>query len=219
MQAAPLLASLADVDYLQGKLDLHINANAYGNSIEQIKRSLTGTADFSLLDGVLKNTNIEQLVCKSVARIRDRQYIANEEEQDTAFQRFDGHMNIVKGVMQTDRLQLALKTLQVTGNGTIDLPKETLDYRIRATIQGDLENEACEVHERYRNVAWPLRCQGSLSDEPSEMCGLDQRELQKIAAQLAQQEIKRKASEKIEEKLKKQLGDEAAQQLKDLLGF
>lgn len=219
VQASPLLIALAEVDYLQGKLDLNINANAHGNSIEQIKRSLTGTANFSLLDGLLKDTNIEQLVCKSVARIRDRQFIASDESQDTPFQRFDGSMNIVKGIMQTKNLQLDLKTLKVNGGGIINLPEETLDYRIRATIMGDLENEACEVHERYRNVAWPLHCKGSLTDEPSEMCGLDQRELQNIAAQLAQQEIKRKASEKIEEKLKKQLGDEAAEQLKGLLGL
>lgn len=219
VQASPLLAALAEVDYLQGKLNLSINANAYGNNIEKIKRSLTGTANFSLLDGILKDTSIEQLVCKSVARIRDRRFIASDESQDTPFQRFDGSMNIVKGVMQTKNLQLALKTIKVNGGGIINLPEETLDYRIRATIMGDLEDEACEVHERYRNVAWPLHCKGALTDEPSEMCGLDQRELQNIAAQLAQQELKRKASEKIEEKLKKQLGDEAAEQLKGLLGL
>jgi AsmA protein len=219
IQAAPLLSALADVDYLLGKLNLNLNLSARGNSIDQIKRSLTGTADFALLDGLLKNTNIEQLVCRSVARIRDRSYIASDESPDTPFQRFDGRMNIVNGVMQSEGLQLVLKTLKVTGGGLVNLPEETLDYRIRATITGDLENESCEVHERYRNVAWPLRCQGALTDDPSQMCGLDQRELQNIAAQLAEQEIKRKASEKIEEKLQKQLGDDAAQQLKNLLGL
>jgi len=219
IQATPLLTSLAKVDYLAGTMDLQINGSAFGNTLPAIKRSLSGEADFNVRDGMLKNTNIEQLVCKSIARIRDRQYSVVEEEPNTRFKEFNGHMNIVKGVMQTDQLQLALSNLQINGSGVINLLEQSLDYKIRAKILGDLENQACEVHERYRNVAWPLHCQGSLNEEPSKLCGLDQRELQNIAAQLAQQEIKRKTGDQIDNKLKEKLGDEATQQLKDLFGL
>jgi len=75
------------------------------------------------------------------------------------------------------------------------------------------------VHERYRDIAWPLRCKGTFSEEPSKLCGLDQRELQNIAAQLAKKEVQSKVSEKLDDKLKDKLGDEATQQLKDLFGF
>jgi len=219
IQAAPLLTSLAEVDYVDGKMDLQINGTAYGNSLSAIKKTITGEADFTVTDGLLKNTNIEQLVCKSIARIRDRQYNMNEEQPDTHFKEFNGHMNIVKGIMQTDRLLVALNNLQVTGNGVINLPEDTLDYSIRAKIQGDLENQACEVHERYRDITWPLRCKGNFSDEPSDLCGLDQRELKNIVGQLAKKEVQSKVNNKLEEKLKDKLGDEAAQQLKGLLGF
>jgi len=219
IQAAPLLTSLAEVDYVDGKMDLQINGTAYGNTLTAIKKTITGEADFKVTDGMLKNTNIEQLVCKSIARIRDRQYSMNEEQPDTHFKEFNGHINIVKGVMQTDRLLVAINNLQVTGNGVINLPEDTLDYSIRAKIQGDLENQACEVHERYRDIAWPLRCKGNFSDEPSDLCGLDQRELQNIVGQLAKKEVQSKVNDKLEEKLKDKLGDEAAEQLRGLLGF
>ena len=219
IQAAPLLTSLAEVDYVAGTMDLQITGTAFGNTLPAIKRTLTGEANFNVTDGILKNTNIEQMVCKSIARIRDRQYAVTEEQPNTKFKEFNGHMNIVKGVMQTDRLLVGLNNMQVNGSGTINLIEESLDYSIRAKIFGDMENQACEVHERYRDVAWPLRCKGSLTEEPSKLCSLDQRELQNIAAQLAQKEIKRTATKALEDKLKDKLGDEATQQLKDLFGL
>jgi len=219
IQASPLLTALADVDYADGTMDLQVNGTAYGNTLSAIKKTIHGEADFKVTDGLLKNTNIEQLVCKSIARIRDLQYAVSEEQPDTQFKEFNGHMNIVKGVMQTDRLLVALNNLQITGNGIINLPEDSLDYSIKAKIIGDLENQACEVHERYRDIAWPLRCKGTFSEEPSKLCGLDQRELQNIAAQLAKKEVQNKVSEKLDDKLKDKLGDEATQQLKDLLGF
>ncbi|MEH6359000.1 MAG: AsmA family protein, partial [Pseudomonadales bacterium] len=209
IQAAPLLTSLAEVDYVAGTMDLQINGTAFGNTLPAIKRTLTGEADFNVTDGLLKNTNIEQMVCKSIARIRDRQYAAPDDQPNTTFKEFNGHMNIVKGVMQTDRMLVGLNNMQVNGTGTINLIEESLDYKIRAKIFGDLENQACEVHERYRDVAWPLHCKGSLTEEPSKLCSLDQRELQNIAAQLAQKEIKNKATKELEDKLKDKLGDEA----------
>jgi len=219
IQAAPLLTSLAEVDYVDGIMDLQINATTYGNTLTAIKKTIIGEVNFKVTDGLLKNTNIEQLVCKSIARIRDRNYSATEDQPNTHFKEFNGHMNIVKGVMQTDRLQIALNTLQVNGSGVINLPEDTLDYSIRAKIQGDLENQACEVHERYRDIAWPLRCKGNFSDELSDLCGLDQRELQNIVAQLAKKEVQHKVNNKLEEKLKDKLGREAAEQLRGLLGF
>ncbi len=219
IQAAPLLTSLADVDYMDGKMDLQLNGTAYGNTLGAIKKTISGEANFNVTDGLLKNTNIEQLVCKSIARIGDRQYSVSQEQPDTHFKEFNGHMTIVKGIMQTDRLLVALNNLRVTGTGVINLPEDTLDYNIRAKIQGDLENQACEVHERYRDIAWPLRCKGNFSDAPSDLCGVDQRELQNIVGQLAKKEAQNKVNDKLEEKLKDKLGDEAAQQLKGLLGF
>lgn len=219
IQASPLLTALADVDYLDGKMNLQVNGTAFGNTLTAIKNTLSGEADFKVTDGILKNTNIEQLVCKSIARIRDRQYVVTEQQPDTLFKEFNGHMNIVKGVMNTDRLLVALNNMQVTGTGIINLPQDSLDFGIRAKIMGDLENQACEVHERYRDIAWPLRCKGSFSDEPSKLCGLDQRELENIAAQLAKKEVQNKVSEKLDEKLKDKLGGETTKQLKDLFGL
>ena len=219
VQAAPMLTSLAEIDYLEGSLDLQLKVTAYGNSLPAIKRSLTGEAEFSLTDGLLKNTNIDQLICKGVARARSRQYISEDASKDTVLQRFDGHTNIVKGIMQTDHLLLALNNARITGNGIVNLPEETLDYRIRARIQGNLENQACEVHPRYREVDWPIRCQGALTDAPSDMCKLDQSQLNKVIAQLATKEIQRKAGKEIDRALKDKLGDETAKQLKDLLGL
>jgi len=219
IQAEPLLKALSETDYLAGNMNLQVNGTAFGNSLSAIKKTITGETSFNITDGILKNTNVEQLVCKSVARIRDRQYTPDPQQPNTQFRELSGHANIVKGIVKTDRLTIALNNIHVNGSGQINLPEENLDFGIRANIKGDMENQACEVHERYRDVAWPIRCQGGFDDEPSKLCGLDQRELQNIAAQLAKKEVQRKVNDKLEDKLKDKLGDEAAEQLRGILGF
>ena len=215
LQASALITSFTTVDYLDGQLNLSTKGTAYGNSLNAIKKTLTGNAEFKINDGLIKGTNVETLVCKGIARARERQYLNEESQPNTQFKELVGRANIIKGVVQTEQLQVALNNLQLKGSGTINLPDEKLDFGIRARIQGDLENQACEVHERYRDIDWPIRCQGNFSDEPSSLCGIDQRQLQNIIAQLAQKEIQRKAGDAIKEKL----GDEAGELFKGILGL
>lgn len=218
MQAGPVLKALADVDYISGKLNLNINGTALGNSLDQIKRNLNGTANFSVTDGILSNINLEQMVCQGIAQARQLQ-LAPSEQTDTRFNQFDGRMTIRNGVVNMDAINIGLNKLKARGNGNLNLPDEKLDFSIKTTLLGDLESKACEVHERYRDIEWPIRCMGSWNDDPSDLCGLDRRELQKLLGRLAEKELKRKATEKLEDKLKDKLGDGLGDQLKQILKF
>lgn len=218
MQAGPVLKALAEVDYVSGKLNLNINANAVGNSMERIKSSLNGKADFSVTEGILKEINLEHMVCEGIAQVRQLQ-LAPSEQTDTRFNKLDGSMTIANGVVKMNALNIGLNKLKARGSGTVSLPKETLNFSIKTTLLGDLENKACEVHERYRDIGWPIRCAGSWNDDPSDLCSLDRKGIQKIIGRLAEKELKRKATEKLEEKLRDRFGDEFGEQLKQILNF
>ena len=64
---------------------------------------------------------------------------------------------------------------------------------------------ACEVNKRYRDIYWPLRCSGKLSEEPKELCGLDESAMGDIANRMLQEEIKQRAGDDLENKAKKEL--------------
>lgn len=218
MQAGPVLKELAQVDLVSGKLDLNINASATGNSIDRIKSTLNGKLNFAVSDGLLKEINLEQMVCQGIARIRQTQ-LASSEQQYTQFNTLNGNMVITNGVVNTQGINIAIDNLKALATGDISLPNETINYRIKTTIIGDLENQACEVHERYRNVAWPVRCKGRWDTDPSKLCQLDRKEMQRIIGRLAEKEIKRKAGEKLQEKLREKFGDEFGDQLKKIFDF
>ena len=218
MQAGPVLKALADIDYISGKLNLALNINTQGNDLDQIKRNLNGKANFSVTNGVLKEISLEQMVCEGIATIRQLELIPSA-TKNTRFKTFDGSMTINNGLVNLQALNIAVEKLKARGTGTINLPQETLDLGINTTLLGDLENKACEVHARYRDIEWPIRCAGKWDAEPSDLCSIDAKQMQKIIVTLAEKELKLKAGSKLEETLRKKLGDDFGDQLQQILKF
>ena len=221
VQAAPVLKALADIDYIQGALDLDLTATARGATKDQLTRTLKGQGNYAVTSGQLTNIDLERLVCEGIAKIRNRELPAVDEAavEITHFQTFDGRFNIADGQLQTPGMNIGLRNLFARGSGAVNMLDKTLDYRLDATVKGNQDNRACQVHERYRDVAWPLRCQGSLDTNPGRLCQLDRDGLEKIIAQLARKEIRRKAGDEIDDKLREKLGDEGADLLKGILGL
>lgn len=48
---------------------------------------------------------------------------------------------------------------------------------------------ACRVNKRLTDIEWPVKCKGSLADEPAKWCGVD---VEEIVADMARNEVQRK---------------------------
>lgn len=200
----PMLTHLAEIDSVTGVLNLDAKINSRGNTQASLTKNLQGNVAFNISDGMLKAINLDKMVCQGLAIINQAAPKESPQQSpDTAFSSVQGDVQIRDGVISGDALNIALNNLAVKGSGTTDLVKEQLDYRLTAKLHGDLEDMACSVNERYRDIDWPIRCRGDFSDDPADFCRLDSEGMQKIIAQLAQREIKRKVGKKLEE----QFGD------------
>ena len=117
-----------------------------------------------------------------------------------------GTMN--KGVLTNNDLNVAMQYLKVTGQGTVDLPNEALDYRLIATVlKIPREGADTEQMEDLVDAQIPVKVTGALTD-PKVRPDIEGYLKGKVKERVDQEK------DKLEEKVKEKLGDK----LKDIFG-
>lgn len=225
---------------LSGVAKTQSSLSMRGDSIEQWKRSLTGTTQFTLADGIYHSDNVERRVCQAVALVRNTQ-LKSDWPTETTLENVSVGINWQKGVGQIDKLNGGLKNIDLGGGGTIDLIQAQYSLELDAVIKGLIieveqsvasaeESEqtntvepvfdtACRINEKYRDIKWPLVCKGSLtdSDDQSGGCEVDRKRLNRLIEDYAKQEVKTAIEEKIEKTIEKELGDKLDDGIRDLI--
>lgn len=194
VNAKPLLKDAAEMDFVEGIVNLQAKLTTVGNLENDVKYNLSGPVSFSFTEARLKDMNLEQKVCQAIAVI-NRQRLSTKWGADTELDDVKGQLQFGQGVMRNTSLTAGLKNTKLTGKGDVNIMNETLDYKLGVTVIGEMKeiDPACEVNPRYKDISWPLRCKGSFSDETSELCGVDQDGLNKVIEQIAKKELEKKA--------------------------
>jgi AsmA protein len=206
VQIAPLLKATGDIDWIEGSFDFDGQLSAQGNMQDALMRSLTGPAKFSLNNGMLRQMNLEKTVCQAIALVNS-QRLSRPFGPDTVLQNINGTLQFGDGRLTNTAFTAGLSNTTVKGSGGIGLLDNSVDYRMGIRVIGELEeiDPACEVNKRYKDVYWPLRCKGSLDDEPSKLCGIDDEGMDDVIKQMAEEEIKSRASGAINDALNRLL--------------
>ena len=137
VQAQPLLTDAADFDRLLGKADAKMAAQTRGGTERQLVSNLQGDGSISFLDGAIKGFNLAAMLRNFNPSALTQGF--NDAEQ-TDFAELSGTYKITNGVLANDDLKMLAPLLRVTGAGTVDMPKRTVDYKatpkLVATIEG-----------------------------------------------------------------------------------
>ena len=90
-----------------------------------------------------------------------------------------------------DPLNIDANAVRLGGEGRLDLLSQDFKATFAAKITPALAelDPACQVNERYVDIAWPVSCKGNLESDPEQWCGVD---TQAIIEELAKNEAKRK---------------------------
>lgn len=206
VQIAPLLKATGDIDWVEGSFDFDGQLSAQGNMQDALMRSLTGPAKFSLNNGMLRQMNLEKTVCQAIALVNS-QRLSRPFGPDTVLKNINGTLQFGDGRLTNTAFTAGLSNTTVKGSGGIGLLDNSVDYRMGIRVIGELEqiDPACEVNKRYKDIYWPLRCKGSLDDEPSKLCGIDEERMDDVIQQMAEEEIKSRASGAINDALNRLL--------------
>ncbi len=148
----PVLKSLADMDMLEGTLDMDTSLKARGLTGAAVK-SLNGRGKVLLRNGRIRGFDI------AGAMRRLTRPGAPVGPQETDFAQLSGSFQVRGGVATNRDLFMASPLLRVTGEGTVDLARKQLDYHVKPRVVGTLVGQGDRLKLR-KGLTIPLHISG-----------------------------------------------------------
>jgi AsmA protein len=153
VQALPVLAALADVDYLSGTANLAAKGSARGRSEKELVSSLNGDGRFQVLDGAIEGFDLA-----ATLRNMGSVSLVSGASEKTDFAELSGSYVITKGRLTNQDLQMLAPLVRVNGAGDVNLPPQTLDYGVEAKLVSSLKGQGGE--KGLEGLAIPIRATG-----------------------------------------------------------
>jgi AsmA protein len=198
---APLFKDFFESERVSGKGSANIKVSGTGRTTDDIMRTLDGSLDFAVADGALEGADLWYEIRRARALLKQEAAPARSGPVRTPFTELTGSGVIRQGVLSNDDLKVAMQYLKVAGKGTLDIPAETLDYRLVATVMKiPRESALGEEMQEMVDAEIPVTVTGPLADlkvRPDVEGYLKGRVKERVEQE----------KEKIEEKIKEKLGD------------
>ncbi|MCP5207698.1 MAG: AsmA family protein [Hahellaceae bacterium] len=223
IQSNPLLKTLADMGILSGGINFKADFTSQGNSIASLKKTTQGQANFFLKEGALEGFNLTEEVCKGIAKVNKKPLAKSDWAKRTAFNDLSGNININGMNLQNPSIIGSLAGVKLSGKGDISVENSALDYQVALTIIGDEAVDACGISPKFKDIPWPIRCQGNFDADPASLCRPDYDAFGEAIEKLAKKEIGRKVDKEVDKLLDKhsdKVDPELQKGIKDLFkGF
>lgn len=152
VQVGPLLKVLANMDMLEGTMEMNTSLRATGLTEAAIS-SLNGQGNVMLRNGKIRGFDIAGTI---------RRFLnpgAATGSQETDFAQLSGKFTVKNGVADNRDLFMASPLLRVTGHGSVDLVQKLLDYHIKPRVVGTLKGQGDAVPLR-KGLSVPLHISG-----------------------------------------------------------
>ncbi len=162
--AGPLLQDLQGHDRISGKANVNIAMRSEGATADEVQRSLNGSATFAFTDGAINGVNVARMIREAYARIKGTKLPPEEVEQKTDFSELRGSMHVRNGVATNNDFTVRTPLLRINGMGTANLPAQTVDYRVAATIVKTLKGQGGEELKDLIGIPIPIHVTGNFTD-------------------------------------------------------
>lgn len=204
---AKLLSDFAGDDYMSGLTGLNYDLTMRGNTMDALKSSLSGRVATNIADGVIQKWQLSRLLNQAMIFFETGELTQNVSD-NFEFTSMDAVFTAANGVITNDNLTVLAPLSHITGNGSVDLVRERLNYAVRI---GEGNNR--EEFDPKKQI--PIKITGTF-DNPSYQ--LDLETLIRNQAGEKIEEKKRELLGKAQEKIADELGSELGQGLGNALG-
>jgi len=185
VQSGKLLKDLQGEAVVTGIANADMNLSATGENTDALLSSLGGTISFTFIDGSIRKVDIVGKLCNTVMAARAGSLKSEDivssalqmltkkatgaqtaaaEADSTSFSEMGGSMNFSGGIGTSDDLSLKSPLLRVQGAGSLDLPKQALDYDATAYLVKSCQGQGGEGTADLRNVPIPVTIKGPLTN-------------------------------------------------------
>jgi AsmA protein len=133
VQAEPLLKDAMDFDRVKGTANADIAVQSHGKSQRDLIGDLGGKGGVRFTDGSIKGIDIVGLVKNAATSLLSA---GSQSNAQTDFSSLTGTFTITKGIVDNKDMALKSAVLSATGAGTVDLPQQTVNYRLAGNVAG-----------------------------------------------------------------------------------
>jgi|GEM_PF-421755 len=206
---APILEALYKTKRLSGRGTLNMKLAGVGTDTDAIKKTANGTLDFNVANGTLNGFDLWYEIRRARAVLKQQAIPARAAgPEQTAFTKLQGTATVTNGVLNNKDLLAAMQYLKVTGQGSIDMTSNAIDYHLDAAVlKIPSEDKMAESTQDIVGLTVPVKVSGTIADPKVRP------DVEGLLKERAKQEID-KQKDKLIDKAKEKLGDK----LKGLLG-
>jgi AsmA protein len=134
IDVAQLLKAYDNIDRLSGRGTVTMNITGRGLTSDAVLSSLSGHVAANLADGSLQGLDLWHEINRAVALAQRHPMPAAQSTGRTSFSTFKASADLASGIATTKDLNIASGNLDVTGQGTMNLVTEAIDYKVKAAI-------------------------------------------------------------------------------------
>ena len=136
-QANPFLTDAMDLKWLSGTANATIDVTGRGGSQRAIVSSLGGNGKVQFLNGAISGLNLAAMVRNAASAFTG----GAQQQEKTDFAELGGTFTIKNGILTNNDLAMESPLLRVAGKGTVDLPKQRVDYRVEPKMVASLQGQ------------------------------------------------------------------------------
>jgi len=136
VNVAPLMKDAANLDVMEGKGNVGVNLTTQGKTVSAMKKGLNGSVSVNLADGAIKGINLTKLVqgIQNLGMDTKAQTLGVDKTEKTEFSEFKASFKVRNGVAHNDDLSVKSTVLRLSGNGDIDIGRDSMDYNAKAAL-------------------------------------------------------------------------------------
>ncbi|MEM6547885.1 MAG: AsmA family protein [Pseudomonadota bacterium] len=149
----PMLRAFAGTESIEGRGAMEIDVTGRGESLHAIMNSLDGEGSVKLTDGALIGYNLAAMV-----RNLTGAFASDQSDARTDFAEVSGSFTIAKGLLENADFQFLGPLLRVFGEGSANLGKQTVDFRLTPKAVATLEGQGGATDAA--GIAFPLIVRG-----------------------------------------------------------
>ena len=101
--------------------------------------ALSGKGKFDFQNGAIRGINIAQLMRNVFSNPLSGWGAGGT--QSTDFSELNGTFTIARGILTNKDLKMLSPLVRIAGSGTVNMPKQTLNYRVEPKLVGSLEGQ------------------------------------------------------------------------------
>ena len=171
VQAEPLLKDMLEGDApVTGQADYSASITTSGNTVNQLKAALNGRFSSDFTNGAVNGINVGYQLRRARELIKGRA-LPDPATVTTDFSAMHLGAIITNGVLTSDDLDVRSPGMRISGDGSVDLVKEYVDYTIHTKVAETSEGQGGKDLDDLKGLALSIPIRGSFNELSTDFAG------------------------------------------------